>query len=110
MANLRTNSNKRARINAQEQDDVNDNVENAMTLIRKTLLTRSLDIKRLLEARLKRMSSMSNAAMSRFQQLCDDNAALEKENEDPSKLRTIDSSYQASEKKLRINIQGGREV
>ncbi|TGO60937.1 hypothetical protein BCON_0031g00140 [Botryotinia convoluta] len=81
MVNSRTNSNKRARTDVPEQDDVDDDVDNVMTVIRKTLLTKSLEIKRL-EARLEQMSSDSSRAMSRFQQLCDDNAVIGKVNED----------------------------
>lgn len=75
---------KRARTDVSERGDVEDDVDNAMASIRNTLLTllaKSLEIKRL-EARLNQMSSKSSAAMSRFQQLSDDNAALEKENKD----------------------------
>ncbi|TGO65829.1 hypothetical protein BOTNAR_0074g00020 [Botryotinia narcissicola] len=72
---------KRARTDVSEQGDVDDDVENAMEFIRKILLAKSLEIKRL-KARLEQMSSDSSAAMSRFQQLSDDNAALEKENKD----------------------------
>ncbi|TGO33298.1 hypothetical protein BHYA_0254g00130 [Botrytis hyacinthi] len=81
MVNSRTNSRKRARTDVSEQGDVDDDVDNAMASIRNTLIAKSLEIKRL-EARLKQMSSESIAAMSRFQQLSDDNAALEKENKD----------------------------
>ncbi|KAF7906702.1 hypothetical protein EAF00_000981 [Botryotinia globosa] len=83
MVDSRTNSRKRGRTDVSEQgdvdDDVDDDVDNAMTFIRKILLAKSLEIKRL-KARFEQMSSESSAAMSRFQQLFDDNPALEKEN------------------------------
>ncbi|KAF7959082.1 hypothetical protein EAE96_002599 [Botrytis aclada] len=80
MANSRTYSKKRARTDVLEQDNVDDNVDNAMAVIRKTILAKSSKIGSL-EARLEQMSSESNAAMSRFQQLSDDNAVLQKDNE-----------------------------
>ncbi|THV54159.1 hypothetical protein BGAL_0033g00320 [Botrytis galanthina] len=88
MVNSRINSMKRARTDVSERGDVDDDIDNAMTSIRNTLLAKSLEIKRL-EARLEQMSSESSAAMSRFQQLSDDNAALEKENKD--QVETIEN-------------------
>ncbi|KAF7894533.1 uncharacterized protein EAF01_009984 [Botrytis porri] len=58
-------SNKRARTDAPKQDDIDDDVENAMAFIKKTLLAKSLEIKRL-KARLEKMSSESSVAMPRF--------------------------------------------
>ncbi|TGO13729.1 hypothetical protein BTUL_0064g00300 [Botrytis tulipae] len=81
MVNSRTNSRKRGRTDVSEQGDVDDDVDNAMAFIRKMLLAKSSEIKRL-EARLEQMSLESSAAMSIFQQLSDDNAALEKEIKD----------------------------
>ncbi|TEY86399.1 hypothetical protein BOTCAL_0009g00260 [Botryotinia calthae] len=84
MVNSRTNGNKRARTDAPAQDDVNDDIDNAMAIIRNRLFAKALEIESL-EARVKQMSKESRAAMSRFQQLSNDNAVLEEENEDQSK-------------------------
>ncbi|KAF7949423.1 uncharacterized protein EAE97_002932 [Botrytis byssoidea] len=81
MVYSRTNSRKRARTDVSKQGDFDDDVDNAMEFIRKILLAKSLEIERL-KAQIEQMSSASSAAMSRFQQLSDDNAALKKENKD----------------------------
>ncbi|KAF7922899.1 hypothetical protein EAE99_007091 [Botrytis elliptica] len=101
MVNSRTNRNKRARTNVSERGDVDDDVDNAMAFITKALLAKSLEIKRL-EARLEQMSSESSAAMSRFQQLSDDNAALEKENKDQAE--TIEN-YRLQLSKIRKEMR-----
>ncbi|TGO79719.1 hypothetical protein BELL_0025g00340 [Botrytis elliptica] len=93
--------NKRARTNVSERGDVDDDVDNAMAFITKALLAKSLEIKRL-EARLEQMSSESSAAMSRFQQLSDDNAALEKENKDQAE--TIEN-YRLQLSKIRKEMR-----
>ncbi|KAF7893237.1 uncharacterized protein EAF02_000775 [Botrytis sinoallii] len=101
MVNSRTNRNKRARTDVSERGDVDDDVDNAMAFIRKTLLAKSLEIERL-EARLEQMSSESSAAMSRFQQLSDDNAILEKENKDQAE--TIEN-YRLQLSKIRKEMR-----
>ncbi|KAF5878044.1 uncharacterized protein Bfra_000211 [Botrytis fragariae] len=82
---------------------------------RREALAKSLKTKRL-EARLEQMSSESSAAMSRFQQLCDDNAVLEKENEDQAETienyrlhlsnirKDMEKSISRAEEKRKKNI------
>ncbi|KAM0155260.1 hypothetical protein ACHAQE_006860 [Botrytis cinerea] len=79
MVDSRINRNKRARTDAPAQDDVNDDIDNAMAIIRNRLFAKALEIESL-EARVKQASKDFSAAMSRSDQLSDDNADLEEEN------------------------------
>ncbi|KAM0194043.1 hypothetical protein ACHAPC_001137 [Botrytis cinerea] len=79
MVDSRTNRSKRARTDASAQDDVNDDIDNAMAIIRNRLFAKALEIESL-EARVKQASKDFSAAMSRSDQLSDDNADLEEEN------------------------------